>query len=215
FCNVVGFRPSPGRVPTWPALLGWNTLTVEGPMARTVRDVALLLSVMAGPDPRSAVSIEEPGAIFRQPLERNLKSLRIAWTPIIGHYPVDPAVVVVCERSCKVFTDLGCSVEQASPDFSGADEIFQTLRAWQMAATRGEDFRRHRDLMKDTVIWNIERGLTLSGADVSKAEVARTALFHRTREFFDKFDFLILPVSQVAPFPIDVEWVREINGVQM
>jgi amidase len=215
FCNVVGFRPSPGRVPTWPALLGWNTLSVEGPMARTVRDVALLLSVMAGPDPRSPVSIEQPGSIFRQSLERDFKSTRIAWTPNLGRYPVEPAVVEVCERSCKVFADLGCSVEEASPDISGADEVFQTLRAWQMAETRGEDFRRHRDLMKDTVVWNIERGLALSGTDVSRAEVARTALFHRVREFFERFDFLILPVSQVAPFPVDVDWVRNINGTAM
>jgi amidase len=128
---------------------------------------------------------------------------------------VDPAVVAVCERGCQVFRDLGCSVEQATPDLSGADEIFQALRASQMAQTRGEEFRRHRDLMKDTVIWNIERGLALSAVDVMNAEAGRTALFHRVREFFERFDFLILPVSQVVPFPMEVEWVRQINGTAM
>ena len=215
FCNVVGFRPSPGRVPAWPSMLGWNSLSVEGPMARMVRDVALLLSVMAGPDPRSPISISEPGSIFREPLERDFKNARIAWTPDLGRYPVEPEVVAVCERATKVFSDLGCVVEQATPDFSGADDIFQTLRAWQMAETRGAEFQRHRELMKDTVIWNIERGLALSGTQVSNAEAARTALFHRVREFFERFDFLILPVSQVAPFPVEVEWVRDINGVRM
>jgi amidase len=215
FCNVVGFRPSPGRVPTWPSMLAWNTLTVEGPMARTVHDVALLLSVIAGPDPRSPISISEPASIFRQPLERDFKSTRIAWTPNLRRYPVEPGVLAVCERACRVFVDLGCSVEEATPDFTGADEIFQTLRAWQMAQTRSEEFRHHRDLMKDTVIWNIERGLALTGKDVAKAESERTALFHRVREFFHRFDFLVLPVSQVAPFPIEVEWVHEINGTRM
>jgi amidase len=215
FCNVVGFRPSPGRVPSWPTVLGWNTLTVEGPMARTVRDVGLLLSVMAGSDRRSPISLEDSGAKFRQPLERDFKGTRIAWTPNLGRYPVQPEVVAVCEKAIDVFRDLGCSVESDTPDLRDADDVFQTLRAWQMAEARGEDFRRHRDQMKDTVVWNIERGLALSGADVSRAESARTALFHRVREFFEGYDFLILPVSQVAPFPIEQEWVREINGTRM
>ena len=215
FCNVVGFRPSPGRVPTWPSMLGWNTLNVEGPMARTVGDVALLLSVMAGFDARSPISIRESGTRFRQPLERDLKGTRVAWSPDLGRYPVEPDVIAVCEKACRVFADLGCTVELASPDFTGADEMFQILRAWQMAETRGDDYRRHRDLMKDTVIWNIEKGLNLRGLDISKAEASRTLLFHRVREFFERFDFLILPVSQVAPFPIEVEWVRQINDVAM
>jgi amidase len=215
FCNVVGFRPSPGRVPTWPSLMAWNSLTVEGAMARTVQDVALLLSVMAGPDPRSPIAIAEPGSVFRRPLQRDFKGARVAWTADLGRYPVQPQVVEVCRKSLGVLADLGCSVEEACPDFSAADETFQTLRAWQMAQTRGTEFKKHREMMKDTVIWNIEQGLKLTGADVSRAESERTALFHRLREFFERFDFLILPVSQVAPFPIELEWVHEINGVRM
>ncbi len=215
FCNVVGFRPSPGRVPTWPSMLGWNSLTVEGPMARTVRDVALLLSVMAGPDRRSPISIAEPGSVFLKPLERDFKSTRVAWSADLGRYPVQPEVIDVCRNSCRVFADMGCIVDEACPDFAGADEIFQTLRAWQMSQTRGAEFKKHREMMKDTVIWNIEQGLKLSGSAVASAEAGRTALFHRVREFFERYDFLILPVSQVLPFPVEVEWVREINGIAM
>jgi len=215
FCNVVGFRPSPGRVPTWPSVLGWNTLNVEGPMARTVRDVALVLSVMAGPDARSPIAINEPGTKFRAPLHRDFTSARVAWTLDLGRYPVEPAVATACRKATTVFADLGCTVEEAAPDFTGADGIFQALRASQMAEIRRQDFAEHRDLMKDTVIWNIEQGLKLSSADVTRAEARRTALFHRVREFFESYDFLILPVSQVAPFPVEVEWIREINGVRM
>jgi amidase len=215
FCNVVGFRPSPGRVPTWPSMMAWNSLTVEGAMARTVQDVALLLSVMAGPDRRSPIAIAEPGSIFRQKLERDFTGARVAWTPDLGRYPVEARVVEVCGKALDVLKGLGCSIQEACPDFSGADEIFQTLRAWQMAQTRGTEFKQHRNLMKDSVIWNIEQGLKLTGAEVARAETGRTALFHRVREFFERFDFLIVPVSQVAPFPVEVDWVREINGVPM
>ena len=215
FCNVVGFRPSPGRVPSHPVMLAWNTLAVEGPMARTVQDVALLLSVMAGPDERSPISINEPGSTFSRPLQRDFKGARIAWSRNLGRYPVQPVVNEVCDRARSVFAALGCQVDDGQPDFNDADEIFQTLRAWAFAQTRGDDFIKHRSLMKETVIWNIEQGLKLSGADVARAEAKRTQLYHRVREFMERYEFLILPVSQVAPFPVDIDWVREINGVKM
>jgi amidase len=215
FCNVVGFRPSPGRVPSHPVMLAWNTLAVEGPMARTVQDVALLLSVMAGPDERSPISINEPGSTFSRPLQRDFKGARIAWSRNLGRYPVQPVVNEVCDRARSVFAALGCQVDDGQPDFNDADEIFQMLRAWAFAQTRGDDFIKHRSLMKDTVIWNIEQGLKLSGADVARAEAKRTQLYHRVREFMERYEFLILPVSQVAPFPVDIDWVREINGVKM
>jgi amidase len=215
FCNVVGFRPSPGRIPSHPVTLAWNTLAVEGPMARTVQDVALLLSVMAGPDERSPISINEPGSIFLRPLQRDFKGARVAWSRNLGRYPVESVVNEVCDRARSVFAELGCQVDNGQPDFNDADEIFQTLRAWLFAQTRGDDFIRHRSLMKDTVIWNIEQGLKLSGADVARAEAKRTQLYHRVRKFMERYEFLILPVSQVAPFPVKTDWVREINGVEM
>lgn len=215
FCNVVGFRPSPGRVPSYPTMLAWNTLPVEGPMARTVRDVALLLSVMAGPDERAPISINEPGSTFSKPLERDFKGVRVAWSRNLGRYPVQPVVNQVCDSALPVFTELGCQIDDGEPDFSDADEIFQTLRAWLFAGTRGEEFRQHRSLMKETVVWNIEQGLRLSGLEIVRAEAKRAELYHRVREFMKRYEFLVLPVSQVAPFPVEVEWVREINGVRM
>jgi len=215
FCNVVGFRPSPGRVPTWPASLAWNTLPVEGPMARTVQDAALLLSVISGPDPRVPISVDEPGWVFSRPLPRDFSGSRIAWSRNLGRYPVQPAVNEVCDQARQTFVELGCLVAEGEPDFSEADEIFQVLRAWMFAQDWGEDFKQHRHLMKETVIWNIEQGLRLSGSDVSRAEAKRSLLFHRVREFLADYEFLILPVTQVVPFSVEVEWVKEINGVRM
>ena len=215
FCNIVGFRTSPGRVPAYPAAMTWNTLAVLGPMARTVRDVAYLLTVMAGPDPRVPISINEPGAIFNQRLQRDFKGVRIAWSRNLGRYPVQPAVNEVCDKARSVFATLGCQVEDGAPDFADADEIFQTLRAWSFAQSRAEDLRRHRELIKDTIVWNVEKGLKLSGMDIARAEVKRTELYQRVHTFLQRYEFLILPVSQVAPFPVETDWVREINGTKM
>lgn len=184
-------------------------------MARTVRDAALLLSVLAGPDPRAPISIDEPGSVFSKPLQRDFRGTRIAWSRNLGRYPVQPVVNEVCDRARSTFADLGCQIEDSEPDFRDADEIFQVLRAWSYAQTRGEDLKRHRDLIKDTVVWNIELGLKLSSADVPRAESKRTQLCQRVRDFMNRYEFLVLPVSQVEPFPVEVDWVREINGIGM
>ena len=215
FCNVVGFRPSPGRVPRWPAELAWFSLPVLGPMGRTVRDVAFLLSVLAGPDRRAPLSLQEPGELFLKPLERDFAGTRIAWTPDLGRYPVEPAVRETCEAALAQFAHLGCIVEEDAPDLDGVDEIFQTLRAWSFAHSLGGELATKRDLLKGTVIWNIERGMALSGLDLAKVEAKRTALYHRVEAFMGDYDYLILPVTQVAPFSVETEWVREINGVAM
>jgi amidase len=214
FCNVVGFRPSPGRVPRL-APLGWEPLSVQGPMARTVADTAMLLSVIAGPDVRDPIALEDPGTLFAGRLSRSFKDARLAWSENLGRYPVEPHVTRVCNGSRGVFEALGCRVEDAEPDFSGADEIFRILRAALFAARLGEQLEQCRAMSKDTVVREIERGLQLSAMDVSRAEARRTALYRRVSEFFGRYRFLILPVSQVAPFPLDVEWVREIDGVRM
>jgi amidase len=215
FCNVVGFRVSPGRVPAYPSDNIWNNLSVLGPMARTVADVALLLSVQAGPDARVPISLTDPGEIFSRPLGRDFRNVRIAWSRNLGRYPVQPAINEVCDQARPVFASLGCEVEDAEPDFRDADEIFQTLRAWSMAGSRGEDLKQYRALMKDTLIWNIERGLKLSGLDVSRAEMKRAALYLRVCKFLERYEFLLLPVTQVAPFPVEWDWVKEINGLKM
>jgi amidase len=184
-------------------------------MARTVEDAGLLLSVMAGPDPRSPISLPEPGSLFGRSLARSLKGTRIAWSPDLGRYPVEPAVTTACQKAIPTFSDLGCEVDEAHPDFSDADEAFQALRAWLFAFDHEEELRTKRHLLKDTVIWNTEQGLELTGLDIAQAQAKRAALYHRVREFLERYDFLVLPVSQVAPFPIEVRWVKEINGIKM
>lgn len=214
FCNVVGLRPSPGRIPSWPTRDAWGLLAVEGPMARSVKDVALLFAVMAGPDSRVPISIDEPGHYFLQSLDRDFSKIRLAWSPDLGQFPVEPEVVDVCERSLQVFQDIGCLVEQAEPDFNGAMDIFQTLRALIFADFEA-DYKKHRHLMKETVVWNIEKGLRLSGQVIKRAEVQRTGLYHRVCDFFTRYDFLLLPTAQVLPFGVENEWVRNINGRKM
>ena len=215
FCNVVGFRPSVGRVPSWPNEAGWNSFAVDGPIARTVEDCALLLSVLAGPDARSPICLPESGAVFQQSLERNLKGIRIAWSADLGGLPVDSRVTETLEAQREVFEDLGCIVEEGFPDFTDADEIFKTFRAWYFELKLASLLPEHREKMKETVIWNIESGMKLSGPELGRAEVKRTALFHRVREFMQNYDFLALPVSQVPPFPLEQEYVSEINGMKM
>jgi amidase len=215
FCNVVGFRPSPGRVPTWPDLVGWFPLTVEGPMARTVQDIALILSTISGPDPRSPISITEPGSVFSCPLERDFKDVRVAWSHNLGGLPVDPRVMSTIEGKRHVFESLGCLVEEGEPDFTDADEIFKIWRAWRFELAFADLLKTHRDQMKDTVIWNIEEGMKLSGPLIGSTERKRTELYHRVRKFMETYEFLILPVSQVPPFDVKQRYVTEINRAKM
>jgi amidase len=214
FCNVVGLRPSPGRVPTWPAPAAWATMAVQGPMARTVADTAFLLSAMAGPDSRSPIALQDPGSTFAPPLERDLTGLRVAWSPDLGaSLPVEPEVAAVVERQVEVFDGLGCTLQQACPDFAGAEEVFRTLRAWQFELALGPVVDRHRDRVKASIVWNVEVGRALTGADIGRAEMLHTQLFHRLREFFERYDVLLLPVSQVAPFDAGLEYPADIAGV--
>ena len=213
FCNVVGFRPSPGRVPSWPVELGWFTLSVDGPMARTVSDVALLLSVLAGPDSRSPIALSDPGSMFAGPLERDFKGTRLAWVDL--GLPYEPEVKQVVDSTRVIFESLGCIVEESEPDFSDADEIFKTLRAWNFEATLSAEYQKCKDQLKDTVIWNIEQGLPLTGPYLARMEQKRTQLYHRLREFMEPYEFMILPVSQVLPFDVNQPYPTEINGEEM
>jgi amidase len=216
FCNVVGMRPSPGRVPTWPSEAAWGTLGVQGPMARNVADVALLLSVLAGPDPRSPIALETPGEAFAVPLDRDLTGLRVAWAPRLdGSMPFEPEVLAALEPAVKVFEGLGCVVEEACPDLSGADEAFRVLRAWQFELGLGAVMDHYRDQIKATVIANIEEGRRLTGPEVGRAEVLHTRLYHRVRLFFEHYDLLLAPVSQVVPFDADLEYPTEVAGQPM
>jgi amidase len=215
YCNVVGFRPTPGRVPTWPAANAWDTQPVIGAIGRTVEDTAFLLSAMAGPDRRAPVSIAEAGSNFAKPLRRSFRKVRVAWTKDFGGLPMEPQVTAVLEKQRKVFESLGCIVEEACPDFTGATEAFETLRAVSFAMRFAPLLKTHRALLKDTVIWNIEQGLALDGAKIGRAEFLRTELYQRMRRFLEKYEFLLGPVNQLAPFPVETEYPTEIAGVKL
>jgi amidase len=215
YCNVVGFRPTPGRVPGWPAANSWDTLSVLGPVARTVEDCAFLLSAMAGPDPRAPTSLSEPGSLFSRPLKRDFRKTRVAWSRDLGALPFDPRVLSVLAPQRRVLEKLGCIVEDAEPDFSGATEAFETLRAVSFLGRYGALLKEHRDKLKDTVIWNIEQGLRLTPEKIARAGQLRSELFHRMRAFLERYEFLVCPVNQLPPFDADVQWPREIAGVKL
>jgi amidase len=215
FCNVVGFRPSPGRVPSWPSSAPWFPFSVDGPMARSVDDAALLLSVLAGPDQRCPFALEMPGARFNVALDRDLTGVRIAFSADLGGLPVDPRVLTVIERAPGVLEHIGCAVEDACPDFAGADAAFNAWRAWVYEQTSGALLAEHRSELKDTVVWNIEQGQRLTGPQLAAAERGRAALDRRVADFMQRFDFLALPVSQVPPFDVDLPYPSEIDGTPM
>ncbi|BBF99082.1 MULTISPECIES: amidase [Pseudonocardia] len=217
FCGVVGLRPSWGRVPEWPSQNMWETTSTGGPMARTVGDLALLLSVLAGPDPRAPHALGDPGSVFAPPpVPVPLGGLRVALsTDLGGAFAVDPAVAAVVEAAGTALAGAGASVTAAAPDLSGADECFRTLRAWHFQARFGELLAAHPDGLKASLAANIRAGESLTGADVALAYRQRTALAQRMREYFTDHDVLVLPVSQVPPFPADQEFPTEIDGRPM
>lgn len=219
FCNIVGFRPSPGRVPALPTENAWFPLSVEGPMARTVVDVALYLRAMAGPDRRSPISIPESPDIFAGSLERDLTGVRVAWSPDLGGLPVDPAIRAGLAHVPDTLSDLGCEVVAAWPDLSDAPQVFQALRGWAFALKYGPLLADHRDRMKETVVWNIERGLSMTVPEHVDASRRHTGLFSRVAEFMSPegggFDFLACPVTQVPPFPATTEYPTEIDGTPL
>ncbi len=217
FNSVVGLRPGPGLVPTGPDLLTFQGLGVEGPMARTVADVALMLDAMTGFDPRDPRSVAPPVPSFVEALQAPppLDRLRIAWSPDLGTTTVEPEIAAVCAAAVAGFASLGPTVEEACPDFAGAFDCFQALRAAFFAARAAPLLHAHRDRLKDDVIWNIEKGLALSADDIGRAERERTALWHRVAAFMADYDILACPVMQARPYPVEQTFVTEIAGRRM
>jgi amidase len=215
FCNVVGIRPAPGRVATAAMGDAWSTLSVHGPMARTAADVALFLSVLAGPDARSPISISEPGSRYTGDLGHNFKGSRIAWFKDMGGIPFDPRILRVVNARLRVFEDLGCIVEQAEPDWTGAWEAYDTLRAWGFAATQSENARRYPELVKDTIHYEVERGARLSAADITRALTLRSRAWNEMRVFQQTYEFFVAPTTQVLPYDVNQPYPTEIEGVKM
>ncbi|MEM9682293.1 MAG: amidase family protein, partial [Pseudomonadota bacterium] len=189
-CNVVGFRPSPGRVPAYPAELGWFTLRSDGPMGRTVADTALLLSVQAGPDTRSPISLPEPGSNFAQSLDRDFKGVRVAFSRDLGFLPVDSRITEIVEQHRATFEALGIEVVDTEPDLRETIDVFKVLRAWRYTLSHGDRVRdpEKRAVMKPDLVWNTEQGFEYSAEDVARAEGKRTELYHRMHAFMDDYD---------------------------
>jgi amidase len=216
FCGVVGLRPSLGRVPQWPSQNQWETTSVGGPLARNVGDLALLLSVLAGPDPRAPQALGDPGVRFAPPLIGSLGGLRVALSVDLGGaFEVDDHVAAVVESAGPVLTHAGASVRAAHPSLPEAESTFRTLRAWHFQAVLGDLLADHPDAFKPSLAENIRAGVMLTGADVADAYAQRTTLAERMREFFADHDVLVLPAAQVPPFPAGQEFPSAINGRPM
>lgn len=218
YCNVIGLRPSAGRVPVHPAADGYAGFSVQGPMARTVDDLALLLSVMAGPDPRSPISLERNGSDFTAVPSGGLQGKRVAFSVDLGgEIEVEPEIADIVRRAAASAAQAGAEVQEISPDFSGADECFRTLRAWQFEATLGAFLDEHREQVRESLYANMLAGRELTGAQVGAAAIHRTTLFHRMRTFLDRrggFDALILPVTPLAAFDAEIEYPEVVAGQQ-
>ena len=212
FCNVVGLRPSPGRVAHGPSDDPWDTLSVQGPLGRTVADAALMLDAMAGLHIEDPISIDRPARTFLEAALSPTIPTRVAFSPDLGGLtPVDPEVEQICRTAADRMANAAVEIEETSIDFSGADHTFDVLRALSFL-TNHKDKLAHRDVVKEEVIWNIERGLRMASTDIASAHVARGALFQRTVKFFEHYDLLACPAAVVAPFPIEWRWPREVNG---
>ena len=213
FCNVVGLRPSPGRVAEEGGT--WSPLSVSGPMARTVADVALFLSAIAGPHPGDPLSFPDTTTRFDAPLDRTFRGVRVAWWRGLGGIPFEPEIVRTVNANRAVFEQLGCVVEDAEPDFSGVGEAFPTLRHLSYHAGLAGLARQRPEWVKDTVKWEIAEAERTTGADVGRA-VARQSLMHeQSRHFFERYEYFILPVTQVAPFDVTTPFPTEIAGTPM
>jgi amidase len=214
FCNIVGIRSSPGRVPNVPTKLGWFAYSVPGPVARNVSDCAFFLSVLAGYDHHQPISIELPGTQFAQPLGRDFKGVRVAMFKDLG-LPWEPEVKNAVHAQRKVFESLGCIVEEDEPDFTDADECFNAWRHWSTEFAYGDLIATHGDQLNEFIHWHVQEGRKLTGPYLARVEAKRSALFQRMTAFKNKYDFFILPVNQVLPFDVTTHYPTEIAGVKM
>jgi amidase len=213
FCNVVGLRPSPGRVAS--ESTSWTPLSVSGPIARTVGDVALFLSAIAGPNPRSPLSIQDDPARFRKPLGRDFKGVRVAWWRGLGGIPFQSEIRRVVDANRKVFEDLGCVVEEAEPDFSGLDEAFPVLRFAANYPQYAPLVKQRPEWVKDTIKFEVAQAERATAADVGRALARQARMYDDSRQFFERYEYLILPVTQVEPFDVNTPYPTEVAGTRM
>jgi amidase len=214
FCGIVGLRPSVGRVAYTPAVALARTLSVQGPMARTVEDVALMLDAMSGENLADPLSLPLLPTSFRAAARSGRKPTRIAYSPDLGITPVDPEVVAITRKAASMFAEAGVIVEEAHPDLKEAHECFHVLRAYDFALSKASLLRDKREMLKPEVIWNIEEGLKLKVTDIERAENQRVAMAARAHAFFQKYDLLLCPATITPPFPIEQRYLAECNGTK-
>ncbi|MFZ5792356.1 MAG: amidase [Pseudomonadota bacterium] len=212
FCSVVGLRPSPGRVAAGPAEIKFDTLSVNGPMARNVEDVALMLDAMVGWHVEDPLSLEAPLASFREAAAARIAPRRVAFSPDLGVTPVAPETRAICKAAAERFAELGAIVDEACPDFSGVPQAFQTLRAVDYVAAMRPLYERQREKLKPDVIWNVERGLKLTTEEIGRALIRRGRLYAQMVEFFSTYDLLLAPAACTPPLDVKIRWVREVDG---
>ena len=213
FCSVVGLRPTPGRVATGPRSVPYGTLGVNGPMGRSVGDVALMLDAQAGAFRQDPLSIPEPDRAFTDWVDDPTPPKRIGYSPDLGLTGVDSEVADICRAALRHFADIGAEVEDASPDLGEAEWVFQTLRGATFVSSYRTLLQEHRAELKPEVIWNIEHGLSLSSDDIARAELERGAMINRTAEFFGEYDLLVCPTVLAPPFDVDTRYLSELDGV--
>ena len=211
FCSIVGLRPSQGRIASDPGETAFNRLSMEGPMARNVNDAAMLLDVMAGYDRRDPMSLDDPAESFEEAAISENVPPRIAFSPDLGVTPVDPEVAEICERAALRFEELGAHVEKAQPDFSGLQDVFQVHRALSFATSLGPELEANRDTFKPEIVWNVEKGLALTGQDIMNAMVERSEIYRRANTFFADFDLILTPATVVPPYPVEQRFVQRVG----
>jgi amidase len=212
FCGVVGMRPSIGRVAHTPAFKIDRNLTVHGPMARNVEDLALLLDAMCGEHPADPLSLPSLPTSFLSAVRSGKKPKRVAYSPDLGITPVDPEVAAITRKAALRFAEAGAIVEEAHPDLHEAHECFHVLRAFDFAISKAALLRTRRHLLKPEVIWNIEEGLKLTVERLESAEAQRVAMTARALQFFGTYDLLLTPATIVPPFPVENRYVAECAG---
>ena len=211
FCSIVGLRPSQGRIASDPGETAFNRLSMEGPMARNANDVAMLLDVMAGYDSRDPMSLDDPAESFEEAAISENVPPRIAFSPDLGITPVDPEVAELCERAASKFEELGAHVEKAQPDFSGLQDVFQVHRALSFATSLGSELEANRNIFKPEIVWNVEKGLALTGQDIMNAMVERSEIYRRANAFFSDFDLILTPATVVPPYPVEQRFVQRVG----
>jgi len=215
FCNVVGLRPSAGRVPSSRAGDAWSPHGVLGPMARTCADAGLLLAAVAGPHRDAPIALQDDPAPFATVAPAHLRGVRVAWSNTAGGLPIDPQVTQALQSTRALLEDLGCIVEDAEPDFEGADECWEVLELLGFLMYHARDVDEHSAELREDLIRNVREARTLTAERIVAAQAHRSELFRRTARLLERYDLLARPATPVTAPSIDVPWVAEIAGVRM